>query len=293
MFLSLADLDSGLPDLRFEHFGGVDEEKSGLLSFASNLNFLKRAKGNRNIKILIIDNELKNYCKEIHDIEFILSENPRSLFYYLLNRAFDFGIYGVRFNSYVSTNVVVGKNSVIEDGVIIEADVKIGCNCVVKAGSIIRRGVVIDDQVVIGSDGLQTFVWNDQLKSVAHVGGVEIGAFSRLYAKVNVSKSLYLGMTRLGDGCQISIGSSIGHGSALGKNVQVSGGVVIGGSTVIGDESFIGPGAIVKDGLRIGKRASIKLGAVVINNIDDSEEVSGNFAKRHSVTLREHSRMRS
>ena len=75
--------------------------------------------------------------------------------------------------------------------------------------------------------------------------------------------------------------------------MQVSGGVVIGGSTVIGDESFIGPGAIVKDGLRIGKRASIKLGAVVINNIDDSEEVSGNFAKRHSVTLREYSRMRS
>ena len=63
---------------------------------------------------------------------------------------------------------------------------------------------------------------------------------------------------------------------------------MVGGSTVIGDEAWIAPSASLRDGLVIGKRAMVGLGAVVVKNVPDGATVMGapaRAAEEYKATL--------
>ncbi len=61
---------------------------------------------------------------------------------------------------------------------------------------------------------------------------------------------------------------------------------MVAGYVEIGDDAWIGPGASLVNGIRIGHRAHVALGSVVIGNVDPEQRVAGNFAVGHRALLK-------
>lgn len=92
----------------------------------------------------------------------------------------------------------------------------------------------------------------------------------------------------IGEGCKFphrAIGVVIHEKVKIGTNCKIESSVVIGGRgksgiPIIGDDVLIGTGACVLGGVKIGNRAVIAAGAVVINDVPDDAVVGGIPAKK-------------
>jgi UDP-3-O-[3-hydroxymyristoyl] glucosamine N-acyltransferase len=60
---------------------------------------------------------------------------------------------------------------------------------------------------------------------------------------------------------------------------------LIAGRVRIGKGGWIGANALVSNACRIGDGAKIRIGAVVISDVEKDAELSGNFAIRHRTSL--------
>jgi len=67
----------------------------------------------------------------------------------------------------------------------------------------------------------------------------------------------------------------------------------VGGGCVIGDGAYLGPGVVVSNGLNVGRGADVKIGSVVVSDVQDGESVSGNFAVSHKKNLLLMSKLKS
>lgn len=94
----------------------------------------------------------------------------------------------------------------------------------------------------------------------------------------------------LKDGVIVNTAATVDHDCLLDAFVHISPGAHLSGNTHIGEESWIGTGACSRQQIRIGSRATIGAGAVIVCNIPDGMTVAGNPAKplagKNTETLR-------
>jgi UDP-perosamine 4-acetyltransferase len=85
----------------------------------------------------------------------------------------------------------------------------------------------------------------------------------------------------LGDSTILNTCSSVDHDCTLGQGVHVAPGAHLAGYVMVGDEALIGGGAVVGRGrpIRIGCRAVVGAGAVVIHDVAAGATVAGNPAR--------------
>jgi acetyltransferase EpsM len=90
----------------------------------------------------------------------------------------------------------------------------------------------------------------------------------------------------VGKHCVINNGVTLGHDTSVMDCASVSDGAHTGGSVAIEEESFIGMGVTIRPGVRIGARAIVGMGAVVLNDVPPDVTVVGCPAKiiRHVGT---------
>jgi len=60
---------------------------------------------------------------------------------------------------------------------------------------------------------------------------------------------------------------------------------MVSGNVIIGNSVWIGPSSTIRDGIKIGSNAKIRLGSVVLTDVAENEDVSGNFAYNHNKNL--------
>lgn len=77
----------------------------------------------------------------------------------------------------------------------------------------------------------------------------------------------------------------IAHDVQIGRRVQICALVNVLGRTIVGDEAYLGPSCVVKNGLVLGARARVNIGAVVTTDLAEDAIVSGNFAVPHDRFL--------
>jgi UDP-3-O-[3-hydroxymyristoyl] glucosamine N-acyltransferase len=174
----------------------------------------------------------------------------------------------------IGENVVIHPNVVIYPNVVIGDNVEIGAGCVLGAPGY---------GYVRGED--------DRLTHFSHVGGVVIEDDVNLGANTCVDSG-GLSPTRVRRGTKIGNFCQIAHNVDIGRDCLLAGRVQIGGGTKIGDRTEIWPSVVVSNKLKVGCDCQIKLGSVVVQNVPDKEAVSGNFAVRHDLSLREYARRR-
>ncbi|MDD7362795.1 MAG: bifunctional UDP-N-acetylglucosamine diphosphorylase/glucosamine-1-phosphate N-acetyltransferase GlmU [Peptoniphilus sp.] len=170
----------------------------------------------------------------------------------------------------VDFDVEIGCDTVIDPGVHLEGETKIGKRCRVRGNSRISDSVIADD-VEIESSVIES----------SKVGeNVTIGPFAHLRPNSVLEKDVHIGnfvevkKSRVGEGTKAGHLAYIGDGD-VGSGVNISCGVIFCNyngkekfKTVVGDDAFIGSNANLVAPVEIGEGAFIAAGSTITKNVE-------------------------
>ncbi len=131
----------------------------------------------------------------------------------------------------------------------------------------------IHPSVVIGASDAG-YVWTgERYEKFPHVGGVVIGPHVEIDPLTVVSRAA-IGDTIIGEGTKIGPQVTVGHGAHIGKHCVLVSQVCITGSAELGDRVMCWAQSMV-GGVRVGDRAVIGAGAVVLADVPPGETWAG------------------
>lgn len=245
---------------------------------------------------LLIVNEEANISKDIQNQNSIIYiDNPRREYIYILNK------YNVEKKknyskelSYISKNVVIGENTIIEPFVFIDENVIIGNNCYIKSGVKIYKNVTIGNNCTIGANtvvgdigfGIERIAPGKRQKisfegipmKMPHYGGVIIGDNVEIGA-LNTIVSGAIDPTIIKDFVKTDDHVHIGHNVYLEEGVLLTAAVEISGSVKIGKNTWIGPNSSLMQKIKVGENTIIGIGTNVLKSSAENEILMGNPAK--------------
>jgi UDP-3-O-[3-hydroxymyristoyl] glucosamine N-acyltransferase len=170
-------------------------------------------------------------------------------------------------SAYLGPGVVIGANTRICHGAVIERETQIGANCLIKS------------HAVIGEEGFG-FERDDDGAAVRlpHIGGVIIGNNVEIGALTTVCRGT-LRNTEIHDGAKIDDHVHIAHNVIVKRHAFVIACAEVSGGVVIGERAWVAPNASILNQLHIGDDALIGLGGVVVKSVPANDIVVGNPAK--------------
>lgn len=243
-------------------------------------------------KTIILPLSEEDNFHKVPDKTFILVENARDTFRLIVSGIFSEQCKGalgldelhmfkqvgsacfVSPTASVSDKVTMGHNVIIHPNVVIYPNVKIGNNVEICAGSI------------VGGPGFGHVRQADgTLKAFPHIGGVQIGDDVTIGSGTCVDGG-GLSPTLIGRGCKIGNLTQIAHNVIIGKESLIGTRCQIAGGTKIGAGTKIWAGVTIANNLTIGEDCDIKIGSIVITNLESAETVSGNFAVPHRERIK-------
>jgi bifunctional UDP-N-acetylglucosamine pyrophosphorylase/glucosamine-1-phosphate N-acetyltransferase len=170
----------------------------------------------------------------------------------------------------VDPGVTAGPDSVIEPGVQLLGNTRIGARCTIRTGSVLQN-VRMDDDAVIGA--------HSTLDSSRVGRKAQIGPFSRLRPGTDIRAGAHVGSfvemkkTVLGEGSKAPHLSYLGD-ATIGRDTNVGAGTITcnydGVSkhpTTIGNRVFIGSDTALVAPVRIGDGAYVGAGSVITENV--------------------------
>ncbi len=173
------------------------------------------------------------------------------------------------------TNIVIGADVTIEPFVMVYPGTVIGDHSVIRAGT------------TIGGVGFEFKRTGNEMMSVAHSGGVIIEDHVEIQNNACIDRAIYpWDDTRVGSYTKMDNQVYVAHGCKIGKRALITSHSVIGGRVSIGDDVWVGFNATIRNGLTIGDRTRVNMGAVVTRSVGDDESVTGNFAIPHDQFLK-------
>ncbi len=271
-------------DATVEHTYYSNSNLSHSVCFVLSLEFLRQANNNKNISAVITTKEFAD--KVINSKGLVISDNPKKDFFELHNTLLKAALNTLHVKTIIDSSATIAETAKIEKNVTIGKNVVIEDFVVIKSNSIIEEGTYIASNVVIGARGMHNTLVDSEFLYVEDAGGVHIGKNCEVLAGAVIQKSYFCEFTKIGDQAKISVGVKVGHGCIIGERTLVAGSAQLAGYNTIGNDVWIGPSTVLAHGLHIGNRAQIKLGSVVVKDVKESEEVSGNFAYTHTKRVR-------
>ena len=224
-----------------------------------------------------------------HDKAIIVADKAAELFYYLHNKAIHKKYLGKdeTFPLGISPSASIAPTALIGNRVEIGDDVEIGPYCVVMDNTRIGRGTVLHPFVSVGTEGFFSKILMGRKTHVRHFGGVIIGENCVIHTGSNISRSVnYSEYTSLNDNVHIGIHSNVGHDCMIGEGTDISAKVLLAGRVRVGRNCWIGANVAIANALSIGDKSILRIGAVVIDNVNEQGELSGNFALEHRTNLK-------
>ncbi|MEG2189676.1 MAG: UDP-3-O-(3-hydroxymyristoyl)glucosamine N-acyltransferase, partial [Christensenella sp.] len=171
-------------------------------------------------------------------------------------------------------NVKIGDNVIIEEFVSIKEGTFVGDDCVIRSGS------------VLGAEGLEFSINNGNIIHVIHTGKAILGN------RVEVQHNSVIGRavlphdnTTIGNDSKIDSIVMVGHNAAVGKRVIISSYSSVGGGCIIEDDVCIAACSCIKNRCIVHRNAHVTLGSVVVQNVNEGQTVTGNFATDHAEFL--------
>jgi bifunctional UDP-N-acetylglucosamine pyrophosphorylase/glucosamine-1-phosphate N-acetyltransferase len=169
-------------------------------------------------------------------------------------------------NTYISTDAVIGRDTVIHPNVFIEGSTNIGTGCVIRQGSritdsVIANGVEVLDGCVVTDSSIGN---SCRLGPMAHLRGgarmeegSKIGNFVELKNTIlgkgaKASHLTYLGDAEVGENANIGAGTVTcnydgikKNKTIIGKNVRIGSDSMLVAPVTIGDGAVTGAGSVV------------------------------------------------
>ena len=198
-------------------------------------------------------------------------------------------------NSQISPTATIGKNSILQPGVVIGHHVSIGENCIIHPNvtiydhSVIGNNVIIHANTVLGADAFyfkkraDRKAIYDKLYSCGKVvveDDVEIGASCTIDKGVS-------GDTIIGAGTKLDNQVHIGHGTIIGKNCLIAAQVGVAGKVIIEDNVTLWGQVGVSKDLRIGKGAVVYAQSGVPKSLEGNKIYFGSPVSEAKGKMRE------
>lgn len=248
---------------------------SNIISYVTSIKFLDTFRNNNKITALLLPEELyESYAQIRADVSFLIVPNPEEKFYEIHETL----IQKTKFyqnKTFSQNNNNFHSSVIIEDGVEIGENVKIGYHSVIKSGTIIGNNVEIGDNVVIGSEGFQILKINGLNKKIPHVGGVILEDNVFVAAGSTISKSLFDGYVKIGENTKIDSQVHIGHNCEIGSNSVLTGNVLLMGSVKIGNDVWLSPSSTILNKVNVNDSAHIGSCSFVTRNVKNKTTVLG------------------
>jgi len=188
--------------------------------------------------------------------------------------------------AYIVKGAVIGEGATIFPGVYIGSEVTIGKNVFIGSGTRILGKITIGDEViirensVIGADGLSTDRdENGKAVTMPQFGGVFIGDDVQIGANTVIGRGA-IDDTIISSGSKIDNCCFISHNVFLGADTFVVGETIMFGSSSTGEQAYISGNATIRNGIHIGAKSIVGMGAVVTKAVPDNAVVAGNPAKK-------------
>lgn len=190
----------------------------------------------------------------------------------------------------IAPYVVIGANSRLDEGVVIDTACSIGENVSIGANTrlathvsicadtIIGKQVIIHNGSVIGSDGFGLAKEKDKWVKIPQLGKVKIGNDVEIGANVTIDRGA-LDDTIIEDGVKLDNQIQVGHNVHIGANTAIAGCTGIAGSTRIGKNCMIGGGVCINGHIEIVDDVYITGMSSVVHSI----YVSGIYSSTHSI----------
>lgn len=194
--------------------------------------------------------------------------------------------YKMQNGAYICEGAQIGKNCSIFPGTYIDSEVVIGDNCYVGSGVKLLGKVkigndcIIRENTVIGSDGLTTRRdKRGEIITIPQFGGVIIEDNIQIGANTVIGKGA-IDDTIIHTGSRIDNCCFISHNVQIGADTLIVGETIMFGSSSTGKQAFISGNSTVRDGVMIGEKAFVGMGAVVVKDVPAGSVVKGNPAKQ-------------
>ncbi|MDF2672056.1 MAG: glmU [Clostridiales bacterium] len=174
-------------------------------------------------------------------------------------------------STYVDMDVVIGMDTILYPGTIIEGNTRIGEECIIGPNSrivksIIENGVEIQNSVVLQSkvndnSKVGPFAY---IRPDSEIGkDVKIGDFveikkSKIGDKTKVSHLTYIGDAVVGKGCNFGCGTVVVNYDGTNKY-----------KTIIGDNAFVGCNCNLVAPVEVGNNAYLAAGSTITDNVPD------------------------
>jgi UDP-3-O-[3-hydroxymyristoyl] glucosamine N-acyltransferase len=190
-----------------------------------------------------------------------------------------------------------GVNTIIEPGVIIGHNVKIGDNVYIQAGSYIGNDTQIGDNVIIqagaliGTDAFYFKKTNNKYIKWNSCGRVVIHDDVVIGAGCTINKGVS-GDTIIGEGTKLDSQIHIGHGAVLGKNCLLAAQVGVAGKTIVGDNVVMYGQVGIAQNLTIGDNAVILAKSGVSKNLEGNKVYFGAPAEEAREKYKEIAKLR-
>ena len=209
-------------------------------------------------------------------------------------------------NCHIDESAWIGPNSVLDDGVVIDAGTQLAAGCFVGrdsrigAGGIIHPGVVICHNVtigdrimlhpgaVLGADGFGLARDGGQWLKVPQLGDVSIGNDVEIGANTTIDRGA-LDSTILEDGVKLDNQIQVAHNVHIGEHTVIAGCVGISGSARIGRRCMIGGGVGVVGHLEIADDVTVTGMTMVTQSISQPGVYSSGLPAQENTTWRRNS----
>ncbi|QIQ20464.1 acyl-ACP--UDP-N-acetylglucosamine O-acyltransferase [Zophobihabitans entericus] len=198
----------------------------------------------------------------------------------------------------VDKTAVIHPSSVIEDGAIIGANVKIGPFCYIGAdveigdGTILKSHVVINGVTKIGKDN-QIYQFasigevNQDLKYAGEPTRTEIGDRNRIRESVTIHRGTTQGgsLTKIGSDNLFMVNAHIAHDCIVGNRCIFANNATLGGHVAVDDFAIIGGMTAVHQFCVIGAHAMVGGCSGVAQDVPPYVIAQGNHATPFGVNF--------
>ena len=261
----------------------------GAMCLAANKAYYAEAIANRNVVAIVTPARIAGECPPTKAL--LLTDRCTELFYLIHNLAVHEAARTrsrlgqpqidtsaqIAPTALVGPEVSIGRNTIVSDYCILQGPVEIGANC------------IFHPFVSIGTEGFFSKLIQGRKSHIRHYGGVRIGTNCILHAKVNVARSVNFNeFTEIESDVHVGVNANIGHDCHVGQGCDLAAWALLLGRSRIGSGTWIGANSVISNAVSVGRNVNVRVGSVVVNDLQDGSDVSGNFAIAHARTLRAH-----
>lgn len=194
----------------------------------------------------------------------------------------------------ISPSAIIGKNTILEPGVVVGNHVTIGDHCLIRANTVLLDNTKIGNHVIIHANtsiGNDAFYMNPRpdrtYKRWHSIGRVIIEDHVEIGAGCTIDKGVS-GDTVIGEGTKIDNLVHVGHGVRIGKHCLLAAQVGIAGKTIIQDHVTIYGQVGISKSLVVGEGATLLAKTGVSKSIPGgNKEYSGIPAGEKGTKFRE------